>query len=148
MSNESNAQLAEVHVKGLIDDTCFSSFQEFILALPQYLQVLIPSTVTNVSVSNIQPLDTQRDYVWFRRSNGGVFIGIYVYSEGGWIQVFPVPGSVTRVAGGDSRNPPDGYISAEDANLPSDQINHLMASWLLDPTNTFYVIYDVVPAST
>lgn len=148
MPNESNASLAQVQIKGLVDETCFSSFQEFIQAIPSFLQVLVPRTVTNVTVSNVQPLDTQRDYVWFRRSNGGVFMGIYVYSEGTWRQVFPVPDGVTRIAGGDSRNPPDGYISVEDSNLPSDQIAHLMTSWLLDPTGSFYVIYDVVQAPT
>jgi len=149
MSDESNSVEASVQITGLPDGTCFESFGELLQALPQYLQVLIPNNITNVIVSNTQPNATQRDYVWFRKSNGGVFIGIYLFSDGTWRQLFPVPGQIYRIAGGDSRDPPAGFILTDDAgNLTQAEKDHLKTSWLFDPTNTFYVIFDVVPAPT
>lgn len=149
MSVDDSSVQADIQIKGLPDLACFTSFGQLLRDLPNYLQVNIPTNITNVIVSNTQPAESQRNTVWFRMSNGGVFIGIYLFSEGTWRQFFPVPDAVYRVAGGDSRNPPAGYILTDDAgNLTQAEKDHLKASWLLDPTGGFYVIFDVVPAPT
>ncbi len=148
MSSEIGSEEASLVITNLPDTACFTTFGDLLRALPDFLKVVIPTNITNVVVSKTQPLDTQRDNVWFRFSNGGVFMGIYLFSEGTWRQFFPAPNAIYQVAG-DSRDPPAGYILASDANfLSSTQIAHLQAFWLLDPTGNFYTLFDVVPAPT
>ena len=131
----------------LPDLFCFTSWPEFLKALPDLLTVEIPAGLTNVVITNVQPNDTQRDFVWFRMSNGGSFIGIYLFSAGKWTQFFPVPLAIYHVAGGDSRTPPDGYILTEDASyLTANERAKIRETWLLDVTNTYYTIFDMVVA--
>lgn len=130
------------------DLECFTTFKEFVAAIPSMFGVDVPNTITNVVVSNIQPTDTQRTAVWFRMSNGGSFIGIYLFTEGAWRQVFPVEGQGYRIFGGDSRDPPFGYIPADQASfLSAAEKTFIRQQWFRDPTDTFYTIYDVVPVS-
>lgn len=130
------------------DLECFTSFKEFVTQIPKLFGVEIPGTITNVIISNIEPNDTQRDSVWFRKSNGGTFLGIYLYSDGAWRQFFPVPRQVYRIAGGDSREVPEGFILTDDAGyLTVAEKDHLRLDWLRDPTDTYYVIFDVVPVT-
>ena len=79
MSDTSNVTRAEIVLKGLPDLNCFTSWQEFLQALPDLLGVLIPSDITNVVVSNVQPTSSQTFDVWFRLSNSGSFIGIIYF---------------------------------------------------------------------
>ena len=148
MSTEADSVEGTIELVNVPDTACYTSFANLLRDLQNYIQVRVPKSVTNVVVSNVQPLDTQRNSVWFRQSNGGVFMGIYLYSNGSWQQFFPVPRSIYRVSG-DSRNPPEGFITTDDANfLTSDQKDFLRATWMPDPTAQFYIIYDVVPAPT
>ena len=134
---------AKLSIKGLPDLTCFKSFADLLLALPNFLTVEIPDNITNVTVSNIQPLDTERDHVWFRFSNGGTFIGIYLFTDGSWKQFFPVPQSVYTVYG-NSDFPPEGYITTEDSgSLTSDQKEFFKAQWHF--TGSIFDVFTVVP---
>lgn len=135
-----------VKLGGLTDLQCFKSFGEFVQALTDSMILEIPTDITNVVVGNIEPTDTQRTAVWFRKSNGGTFIGIYLYSDGAWRQFFPVPKQVYKLAGADSRNVPEGFILASDSSrLTAAQKTKLQEEWLKDPTDTYYVIFHVVP---
>ena len=146
MSVEANTVLVPIKIQGLPDTACFTDFNDLLRQLTNYLVAEVPLSITNVIISNVQPLDTQRDAVWFRRSIGGTFLGIYLYSEGTWQQFFPVPDQIITVYG-DSRTPPEGYITTEDsARLTADQKLHLKATWLQDISANFYTIYTVVPA--
>lgn len=150
MSQESSSVptvvMGSLKLLGLPDTQCFKSFTEIWKAIEDNFAVILPTSITNVVVSNIQPLDTQRDAVWFRLSNGGTFIGIYMFSDGAWRQVFPVPQTVYTVYG-DSRNPPAGYILTDDSGaLTLAQRTHLKAEWLQDPSLLFYSIFTVVSA--
>lgn len=134
-----------IKLQGLPDDTCFTTFAELLKALVEFMSLEIPASITNVVVSNVQPLDDQRNAVWFRMSNGGDFIGIYIFSGGTWIQIYPVPGVQFLRIAGDSTLPPAGYVLGNDPSLglTAAQIAHIEGQWLLDPTLTFWVIFDV-----
>lgn len=129
-------------LRGLPDVACFTSFIEFLRAIPDYYGVEIPNSITNVVVSNIEPLDTQRDYIWFRRSNGGTFLGIYVYASGSWKQVAPAPQQVFWMYG-DSRNVPDGYILVDNnnPNFTAGEVTALQAKYISDPSSTYFVYF-------
>lgn len=133
-----------IKLQGLPDDTCFTTFAELLLALTKYMSLEIPASITNVVVSNVQPLDDQRNAVWFRMSNGGDFLGIYIFSGGSWIPIYPLPGQFMRIPG-NSQFPPAGYVLGNDPSLglTAAQIAHIESQWLLDPTLTFWVIFDV-----
>lgn len=146
----------DINVKGAIkindlpDLGCFTSFEELLKALPTFLTVEIPSTITNVIVSNVQPLDDQRDALWVRRNNAGSFVGLYIYASGTWRQIYPVGGGNTgtfqlfRVKG-DSRTIPEGYLLADEDNphLTANEASWVKTQWLHNPTQEYYVIFDI-----
>lgn len=105
-----------ISLDGFLDGRCFKSWDEFVKALPSMLTVEIPADSTNVSVGNVQPTDDQRDNLWVRKDNSGSFIGLYVYSQGAWQQVYPPPLSLSLIVG-DSRVVPIGYQLASDSSL-------------------------------
>ena len=146
MSIQSNTVDAPLVIKNLPDLACFTSVQELLQSLPQYLFAQIPLTITNVIVSNVQPLDSQRTSIWFRTNNSGLFIGIYVYSNGTWNQFFPAPNQLTRIYRTSNTALPEGYEEASVANtsLPLATINTLKTQWIMDPTNTYFQVLDVV----
>ena len=103
-----------IKVQGVPESACFSNFSELLNALGQYLVVEIPNqTFSNVIVSTQQPGAADTDKIWFRRSNTGQFVGIYGFSAGSWIQLFPAPNEVfwlhPSADDPDSDTPPPGY---------------------------------------
>lgn len=146
----------DINVKGSIkindlpDLGCFTSFEELLKALPTFLTVEIPNTITNVIISNVQPLDDQRDALWIRRNNAGSFVGLYIYASGTWRQIFPVGGGNTgtvqlfRVKG-DSRHIPEGYTLADEDNpsITANEASFLKTMWLKAPGQDYYVIFQV-----
>lgn len=139
MSKESNIVSAPLAVRGDPSTACFTNIGEFIEALPQFLVAQIPTSITNVIISNIQPLDSERNTVWFRLNNAGSFIGIYVFSDGTWIQMFPPPQGLFDMYG-DSRDVPKGYVLADENNtaLPPGLGLYLKSFWKLAPSTDFY----------
>lgn len=144
MPSNPDSVLAPLKLQGLPDLACFKCFEDLLQALPSYLFAEIPITITNIVFSSTQPLDTQRDYIWFRRDNSGGFLGIYLYVGGQWQQIYPTPNGIFRMYG-DSRDIPPGYLlaDADNPNLTAAMATHLETQWLLDPTLTYYVIFDV-----
>lgn len=151
MSNEVITVTGAWKLVGLPDTACFTSFKDLLLALQAFSVLEIPKTITNVVVSNVQPLDSQRNYVWFRTGSSGHFIGIYVYSDGKWVQVFRAPQEIIRIGGigADSRTPPPGYqlIDSDNAGFTSAQVSFIQSGWHKDPTNTFWDVFDVTWAT-
>jgi len=103
-----NKVRARLEVDGLPDNLNFTTLKNFFELLQKHVIVEIPDAISNVVISNIQPLDNQRDALWFRRSNSGSFLGAYVYSQGKWQQFFPAPEAIYWMYG-DSRDVPEGY---------------------------------------
>lgn len=133
-----------VKISGFPEGICFKSFEDLLKQLPNFLTVEIPQSITNVVVSNIQPLDSQRDSVWFRRDNSGTIIGIYVFSGVKWKQLWPVPGGIFWVYSADG-SVPEGYskIDTTRTDILSSVISEIMAGYVLDNTDTFDVYFAV-----
>lgn len=146
-NNDTVTVRGAVKIDNLPDLACFTSFKDFLKELPNLLTLELPVTISNVIVSNIQPTDALRSSVWFRMSNSGSFIGIYLYSGGAWRQIFPIPEPVVQVfwVAGDSRDIPVGFelVDAGNPNFTASQRTHIMAQYLSDPTNTFYEYFAV-----
>lgn len=144
MSVEPDTVIGSLVVKNLTENACFESFEDLVRQLPDWFAVSIPANITNVTISNAQPADADKDNLWIRMSNSGVVIGFYVYSEGKWVQLTPVPKGIFRVYG-DSRVVPAGYLLADADNpfLSTEQATAIVATWHRDPTDTFYDIFDV-----
>lgn len=132
---------------GLPDTKCFTSWQDFIAALPDLLGVEIPvSSITNVVVSNIQPSSSQTNSIWFRVSNAGSFIGIYVFADGAWQQIYPVNVDTPVVTNqifwffGDSTQPSPGWENTQDFTGLSVAVKaNLFAQWENEAgTYTYY----------
>lgn len=128
--------------KGLLEELCYESLREFVLALPSIFGVQVPKSVTNVIFSNTQPLDSDRDSLWVRQDNAGKILGFYVFSNGTWRQMLPTPNGVFNMYG-DSRDVPEGYVLADENNtaLPPGVGLFLKTYWKLDPTNTYYIYF-------
>lgn len=108
MGNQSSIQGA-IKVKGVPDSACFTTFADLLKSLGTYLIVDIPNqTFSNIVISNQQPGQADRDKIWWRLSNSGVFVGIFEFLNGSWIQVFPAPFQIFWLYG-NSDTPPGGY---------------------------------------
>lgn len=145
MSSENDLIRGAVKLDTFIEDKCFTSWKEFIAALPGMLTVEIPASITNVNVGNQQPSDSERDNLWIRKDNAGSFLGIYLYASGSWKKIYPVPGEFNIIFG-DSRTPPDGYTLTDDlSSLTSSQKAVLRKVWHVGGTSpsTWYDIFTV-----
>lgn len=144
MPAENDVIQGALKLTGLMEECCFTSWQDFIKALPTLFSVEIPSDVTNVLVSPDNPRDDQRDYVWFRTNSAGGFIGMFIYATGQWRQIWPTPSGIFRMYG-DSRYVPAGYSLADASNphMTAAMAAALETQWVHDPTNTYYVVFDV-----
>ena len=128
------------------EDASLTTVRDLLQQLERYLAVEFDvDKITNVVVSSLEPEVSERDIVWFRLDNAGNFIGVFVFVQGQWLQMFPCPNEVTKVTG-DSRNPPPGYalVSTELAGFTTAMVNKLQTEWELDPSETYYVIFHVV----
>lgn len=136
---------APIVTQGLPETLCFKSFKDFFAQLGKYAFVDIPEDITNVVVSNIQPTSSQLQSVWFRLSNGGTFIGIYIYSQGQWNQIAPTPNGIMRMYG-DSRNIPPGFslIEVGTTGFTSAMVSFLHTQWLRDPSDQYWQIFDTI----
>lgn len=136
---------AAIVLLGLPENTCFTSFQDFITQLPNLIGAEIPSDITNVVVSNTQPSDSQTTSIWFRLSNSGSFISINVFSNGAWRTIYPVnvdsPTDTLQIFDfiGDPALPPPGFTNTNDApGIDSAMATALAATWFTAGTQTYY----------
>lgn len=123
MFNPENVVSGALVVQGIPENACFTSFTDLLKALPTYLGVQIPASVTNVIVSNVQPSSSQTTSIWFRYSNAGSFLGIYVFSQGEWHNIYPInDGNQFQIQTFVSLDGtvPEGWtkVAAGDPNLP------------------------------
>jgi len=105
---ETDVVLANLRAIGLPEGYCFETVQQLIETITNNIKAVVPKSITNVIVSNVQPTSSERNSIWFRQSNAGTFIGIFVFDGITWQQVFPAPGAITRI-NGNSATPPAGY---------------------------------------
>lgn len=132
-------------VINLPDLLCVNSLVDFLQQLPNFLVGAAPTSITNVVVGNTQPLDSQRDTIWFRQDNAGNFIGIYVFSSGTWQQMFPMPGQIFPHwrTSTDPTADPVGYTRVDNATgVPLAVVTQLMTQWVADGANPGYYLRD------
>lgn len=149
MPNTSDLVRGQLVVTGLLDTQCFTSWQEVINALPNLLAPEMPNSITNVIVGNTQPTDSQTSSIWFRLSNSGSFLGIYVFSQGAWHQIYPVnvdtPTTTTQIfwLAGDSEQVPAGFTNTDNALILTAAVQAaLKAQWVLE--GSIYTLYSAV----
>lgn len=136
-----------IKVVGLPDLVCANSLVDFLNQLPNLIVGQAPTSITNIVVGNVQPLDTQRDTIWFRKDNAGNFIGIYVYSAGTWQQMFPMPGQIFPHyrQSTDPTTDPVGYTRVDNAvGVPAAVVTQLQTQWVADGANPGYYLRDDV----
>lgn len=135
---------APIKLLNLPDLACVNTIQELISLLPSYLVASIPTSITNVVIGNIQPLDTQRNTIWFRKDNAGNFIGIYVFSAGVWAPMYPVSNQIFprwRVSS-DPVTEPVGFTRLDNTpGVPASVVTARMADWVADGLNPGYFLY-------
>lgn len=142
MSNFVDAPIAIIN---LPDNLCVNSLREFLQQLPQWIVTQVPTSVTNVVVGNVQPADSQRDVLWLRQDNSGIFIGFYVFSGGTWVQIFPMPNQIfprwRKTT--DPTAPPTGYTRIDNViGVPAAVVTQLQTQWVPDTGNPGFYLRD------
>lgn len=145
MPDNSNITVAgAVKIKNLTDLRCYKSFEDMLLDLVNNMILEIPTSITNVVISNQQPTDDKRESLWIRLNSAGGFIGVYLFSDGSWTLIYPIPSSVYWFYG-DSRNPPEGFRLMNGSNplftVGSTLLQGIMSKYVYDNTNTYYEYY-------
>lgn len=141
----SNVALGNLVIKNLPDLFCFTSARDLVANLPELLGVETPlANVSNVVVGVSQPDDSQTNSVWFRYNNAGSFVGIYVFSGGKWVPLFPVKDSThiqTQAFSSEDGTAPAGWteIRGDTPGFPPGVATALAAQAIDDPTSTFRV---------
>lgn len=126
------------------NDFCITDITDLVRFIEKHGKIEFDaSQVTNVDVSVDQPTDTT--VIWYKLSPSGNFLGIFIYFQSAWQQLFPVPDGIYRVHG-DSTNPQPGYevISNTTPGFTTAMVTFIQTQWLRDPTNNFWVVFDVV----
>lgn len=99
-------------LNALPERTCFTSFQDFVEQLPNFLSVEVPASVSNVVIGPSVPSQDDIDKLWVRRDVNGNFIGFYAFQNGAWRPFYNLvtQGAVQIIwLYGDSNTPPDGF---------------------------------------
>ena len=146
MSESNDVIRGVLKIDNLPDTECFTSWSDFLKRLPYLLSVELPASVTNVNVGSSQPTDDERDNLWVRKDNSGSFLGLFIYAQGSWRQIFPAQNSPILMLG-DSRVIPSGYTLASDVTfVTTDQLTALKRLWVVGGTSPewftmFHVFY-------
>jgi hypothetical protein len=132
-------------LEGKPDCQFFTGWQDFIQNMSKLFAVEIPNDITNVTIGQEQPSDSERDHLWFRTDSSGGFAGLYLFGAGAWQKVYPLQGQVFLMYG-NSLNIPTGYTLAEnDPNLNSSEIASLKKMWVQggDSPSLWYSLFHV-----
>jgi hypothetical protein len=144
MTTSNDVLRGTVKLDGFLEGCCFTSWDDFVKKLPSLLAIEIPSNVTNVTIGNTQPTDDERDNLWIRKDNSGSFLGMFIYSQGTWQQIYPPPLSAILMLG-DSRVIPAGYQLASDVTfVDAATLTALQSLWVIGGTSpTWYKMFHV-----
>lgn len=129
---------------GLPDTLCFKSAKEYYESIAKNFKPAFSRSITNVVISSSAPSQDQRESLWIRMSNGGQYIGTYVFSGNDWVQVSPAPNVLERMYG-DSRVVPAGYRLADNTNpkLTPAQASFIQSTWHRHSSNLYWDVFDV-----
>lgn len=147
MSIPTNIASGTLVLRNVLETACFESLEDFVKQLTVLLGVEIDaSKISNVVVSNEQPSDSQTTSIWFRISNSGNFIGMYVFAGGAWRVMYPVnTDHVTQIFwfASDDGSAPPGWEKITDTtpNIAPGVIAALTAQYVQDPSNTYDIYF-------
>jgi len=131
-----------IKLQQLPDRQCFTNWQDFLRRLPDLLSVEIPTDVTNVTVGNTYPSDSEQDHLWVKTDSSGNFVGLFLFVTGAWRQIYPLPDQLFLIIG-DSRSVPDGYtLASDDPRITALMLANLQKIWTIGGTTpTWYSVY-------
>lgn len=121
-----------LRVNSIPERECFYSWRDFLEKMPTLLSVELPTSVSGVVVGRDFPTDDDKDKVWFRRDQSGVFLGVYAFQDGAWRPFYNfAPGQVIWTVG-NSENIPQGFvlITTDDEVIPSTVVNAIKAQYI------------------
>lgn len=121
-------------VDNLPDRACFTSFEELLQALPTFLSVEVPTSVSGTLVSREPPSEDDRDKIWYRRNSSGAFVGTYAFQNGQWRPLYQfAPGQIIWMYGNSARVP-EGFVLIQegDTMLLSSVVNALKSTYISD----------------
>lgn len=144
MSGITDVIRGALKLDNFLEGKCFESWDDFVKAIPNMFTIEVPGSITNVTVGNEQPTDDERDNLWIRKDTSGSFMGLYLYAQGAWQQIYPLPHQLFRITG-DSRHPPVGFtLATDDTNLSSSIRAFLPGTWHVGGTTpTWYDVFEV-----
>lgn len=148
MSSDTDVVQGALKPLGVLENACVESLSDLIKLLPTVLGVEIPASISNVVIGVAQPGDDQRQSLWVRFDTSSDFIGLYVYAQGKWRQIYPVPKQVFEVFGNSSL--PDtfpGYtLATEYSGFTTSQKDYYAkkSHWNNDVPNTYWDVFYVV----
>lgn len=146
MSAANDVIRGALKLDNFMESKCFTTWQDFIAAIPSMFSVEVPESITNVTVGNVQPGDSDRDHLWIRKDTAGSFMGLYIYAQGSWKKIYPAPNEIFLVYG-DSRTLDPGYKVVTDTNvLTSTEIASLQKIWTVGGTTptTWWTVFHTV----
>lgn len=131
-----------IKLDNFVEGQCFASWAEFLQALPTLLAVELPTGITNVTVGYNQPSSSERGNLWIRTDGSGSFIGLFLYMQSAWQQIYPAPNQLFLMYG-DSRTLPAGYtLASSDPNISSVELANLQKVWTEGGTSpTWYSVF-------
>ena len=134
---------AAVRIENIPERARFSSFEDMLNAISNYLSVEIPPTVTGVVSSSKEPDKDSRDKLWLRRDGSGGVLGIYYYAQAKWQPAYTAPDGTVQWIIGDSGTPPEGFkaiLEADDV-VDSTVVETLKQRYISIPNTTRYKYY-------
>lgn len=121
---------------GLVDQQCFTTWEDFLQAVPSLFAVDVPREVTNVSIGAVQPSESEKDNLWVRVDSSGNFLGFYTFSYGAWRKAYQYTQNDVLWQWGRSDEIEDGFrLIDQNTNLPPTVISSLMLQYIVDPIN-------------
>lgn len=115
---------------GLPDTEGFTSWQDALKGLLGKLFVDIPSSITNVKISEEAPTDSETNYLWGKRDSAGNFLGFAIFAQGDWrLIAAPTPPDSLFLISGDSTNPPVGFSVVDSSMIGSSNLVQLQETW-------------------
>lgn len=117
----------------------FTSWADFVRALPQFFSVELPVSVSGVVVSKVSPSEDDRDKVWYRRDGLGNFLGVYAFQAGAWRLLHSRLSNEVIWVVGVSTSVPDGFVLIDtgDAVIPDDVVNAIKSHYVPDGLGNF-----------
>ena len=139
MSVISETVKGAIKINSLLDRECFTSWQDFVEALPRLLAVEVPVSISGVIIAKDPPGEDDRDKLWIRRDGAGNIVGFFLFQNGDWNPFYLFAPQQVIWVYGDSRNVAKGFVLIDtgDAEISSNTVAALRAQYVPNLTGGF-----------